>query len=240
MIDLNQTVGRLVAERPERARVFEEFEIDYCCGGKKTLRDACRNRRLDPDLIRRRLADADSAAPGPAAHWETARLADLCDHVVEVHHGFLKVELPRLSRLLLKVAKAHWERHPELLRVLEVYEPFAHEMIEHMGKEERVLFPLIRRLAAGELTPSPTYLAPLRVMEAEHDDAARALEEMRRLTDGFRPPADACNTYRAALAGLHGIEQDLHRHVHLENNVLFPRAEELIPTPVLAHRAGAL
>ena len=239
MIDLNQTVGQLVAERPERSRVFEEFEIDYCCGGKRTLADACRTRRLDPDLVRRRLAETDAGAPEPEADWEDAPLADLCDHIVRAHHGFLKVELPRVSRLLLKTTKAHWERHPELLRVLEAFEPFARDLTEHMAKEERVLFPLIRRLAGGELTPSPTYLAPLRVMEAEHDEAGRALAEMRRLTDGFRPPADACNTYRAAFAGLRGIERDLHWHVHLENNVLFPQAEQLIPAPVVAHARAA-
>lgn len=235
MIDLNETIGRLVAERPERARIFEEFEIDYCCGGKRTLWDACRNRRLDPDLVRRRLAEADAGTPEPARDWAGAPVGDLIDHIVAAHHGYLKAELPRVTTLLVKVATVHKDRHPELLQVLEAYAPFARDLAQHMAKEERVLFPLIRRLAAGELTPSPTYLAPLRVMEAEHEEAGRALDEMRRLTDGFRPPADACNTYRAALAGLRGIEQDLHRHVHLENNILFPEAETLIPAPAFTH-----
>jgi regulator of cell morphogenesis and NO signaling len=233
MIDLNQTIGRLVAERPERARVFEEFEIDFCCGGKQTLQDACQKRRLDPEVVRRRLAEVD-AGPADATHnWDDAPLGDLCDHIVNAHHGFLKLELPRVGRLLAKVVNAHGERHPEMYGVLAMYEPFARDMAEHMAKEERVLFPMIRRLASGELSPSPSLLAPLRVMESEHDDAGRALEEMRDLTAGFQPPADACNTFRAALAGLRGIEQDLHRHVHLENNVLFPQAERLIPAAVL-------
>jgi regulator of cell morphogenesis and NO signaling len=105
-------------------------------------------------------------------------------------------------------------------------------MERHMDKEEQVLFPAIKRLAAGEIAPSRTILAPVRMMEAEHDEAGHALAEMRRLTDGFRPPADACNSYRAAFAGLHGVEQDMHRHVHLENNVLFPRVEEYLAVPV--------
>ena len=235
MTDLNETVGRLVAERPDRARVFEEFEIDYCCGGKRPLRDACRARRLDADQVCRRLEKADAGPPEPAINWEDAPLADLCDHIVEIHHAFLKLELPRVSRLLVKVAKAHWERHPELLHVLETFQPFAHSLTNHMTKEERVLFPIIRSLAAGELIPSPTYLNPLRVMEAEHDEAGRALAEMHRLTDGFRPPADACNTYRAAFAGLRGIERDLHRHVHLENNVLFPQVEQLMRARAATH-----
>jgi regulator of cell morphogenesis and NO signaling len=234
MIDLNQAVGRLVAERPERARVFEEFEIDYCCGGKRSLREACRARRLDPDHVRKRLEQADAGPPEPDRDWAAAPLAELCDHIVREHHGFLKAELPRVTRLLMKVTKAHWERHPELLRVLETFQPFARDLTDHMGKEERVLFPLIRRLAAGEVSPTRALLAPIRVMEADHDEAGRALTELRELTVGFRPPEDACNSYRALLAGLAGIEADMHRHVHLENNVLFPQVEELIPTPAFA------
>ena len=235
MIDLTQTVGRLVAERPERARVFDEFEIDYCCGGKRPLADACRARGLDPEVVRRRLAESDAGPPDPAVDWEAAPLADLCDHIVATHHAFLKLELPRVGRLLAKVVGAHGERHPEMSRALSVYEPFARDLAEHMAKEERVLFPMIKRLAAGEVRPSPSLLAPFRVMEAEHDDAGRALAELRELTAGFQPPADACNTFRAALAGLRGLEHDMHRHVHLENNVLFPQAEQLIPTPAFAY-----
>src|SRR5829696_9813953 len=133
MIDLNQTVGRLVAERPERARVFEEFEIDYCCGGRRTLRDACRHRRLDPELVRRRLAEADAGTPAPLRDWADAPTADLIDHIVAAHHGYLKAELPRVSGLLVKVARAHGDRHPELLRVLEAYTPFARDLTQHMA-----------------------------------------------------------------------------------------------------------
>src|SRR5262245_49807491 len=167
MIDLNQTVGRLVAERPERARVFEEFEIDYCCGGGRTLREACRIRRLDPDLVCRRLAEADAGTAEFARDWADAPVGELIDHIVAVHHGYLKAELPRVGGLLLKVVAAHKDRHPELRGLLDAYAPFARDLDQHMANEERVLFPLIRRLATGELTPNPTYLAPLWVMEAE-------------------------------------------------------------------------
>jgi regulator of cell morphogenesis and NO signaling len=229
MTALNQTVGRLVAERPDRARVFEEFDIDYCCGGRRSLGEACARRGVDPGVVLRRLAAVDAGRPGEETNWEAAPVADLCDHIVATHHEFLRRELPRVGRLLAKVAGVHGERHPEMVGVLAVYEPFARDLAEHMAKEERVLFPLVKRLATGEVTPSRTLLGPVRVMEAEHDQAGEALAELRRLTEGFRPPADACNTYRAALAGLHDLEQDLHRHVHLENNVLFPQVEELIP-----------
>jgi regulator of cell morphogenesis and NO signaling len=225
MTTLQETVGGLVAERPCRARVFEEFGIDYCCGGRRTLREACERRGVRLDVVLRRLAAADAERPNEV-DWTGSPLGTLCDHIVETHHAFLKYELPRVGKLLAKVAGVHGDRHPELYRVVAVFDPFARDLDHHMVKEEHVLFPLVRRLAAGEPVEMNA-LGPIRVMEAEHDQAGEALAEMRRLADGFRPPEGACNSYRAALAGLHEIEQDLHRHVHKENNILFPRAERL-------------
>jgi regulator of cell morphogenesis and NO signaling len=195
----DETVGGLVAERPGRARVFEEFGIDYCCGGKRTLREACERRGLSPDLVLRRLADADAERPADESDWGVAPLAQLCDHIVETHHAFLKRELPRVGRLVAKVASVHGDRHPELVRVRDLFDPFARDMDAHMAKEEHVLFPLIRRLATGEELPMNP-IGPIHVMEAEHDQAGAAVEEMRMLTAGFRPPAGACNSYRAMLA----------------------------------------
>jgi regulator of cell morphogenesis and NO signaling len=226
MYALQKSVGQLVAERPERARVFEEFDIDYCCGGKRTLGEACVRRGVDPKIVVQRLEQVDVEPDTPERNWEDEPIAELCEFIVATHHAFLRRELPRLSYLVQKIARVHGERHPELLELLAVYLPFARDMNQHMDKEEQVLFPILKRLADEEVTPSRAIIGPLRMMEAEHDEAGLALEEMRRLTNGFRPPADACNTYRAAFAGLHDLEQDLHRHVHLENNVLFPRVEE--------------
>jgi regulator of cell morphogenesis and NO signaling len=234
MIDLNQTVGRLVAENPARARVFEGFDIDYCCGGKRSLRDACRSHRVDPDAVLLRLGEADAGPQPSVRDWTAAPLGELCDYIVRTHHAFLRSELPRVGRLLLKVTKAHWERHPELLRVLEEFEPFAYELSEHMNKEERVLFPLIRKAAAGQVRPRRSLVGVVGVLEFEHDETGRALAAMRQFTDGFRAPADACNSYRALLAGLAGIEADLHQHIHLENNVLFPRVEDFVSVPAYA------
>ena len=226
MTTLQETVGELVAERPGWARVFEEFGIDYCCGGRRTLREACERRRVSPDAVLRRLAAADAAGAAPEPDWTAAPLATLADHIVHAHHEFLRRELPRVGALLTRVAGVHGETHPELFRVVALFDPFARDLDHHMAKEEFVLFPMVKRLAAGEATDHDP-LAPIRAMEAEHDQAGAALAEIRRLTDGFRPPAGACASYRAALAGLHAIEQDLHRHVHKENNILFPRAERL-------------
>jgi regulator of cell morphogenesis and NO signaling len=223
------SVGELVAERPERSRVFEELGIDYCCGGNVSLAEACARRGLAVDAVRRRLADADAGEVGDGGtDWRSAPLADLCGHVVSTHHAFLRRELPRLRDLLGKLTRVHGDRHPELRGVLAVYEPLAAELSDHMAKEEQILFPLITWIESGDVPPTPFVLQPIRVMEAEHDDAGRAISEMRRLTGGYAVPADGCNTYRAAMAGLTELEADMHAHVHKENNILFPRAARLV------------
>jgi len=224
-----QTVGELVAERPGRSRVFEELGIDYCCGGKLTLAEACARKGLDADEVGRRLT-----APGfaePETDWRDAPLATLCDHIVKTHHGYLRRELPRLHGLLTKLARVHGGRHPELHAALAVFGPFADDLTAHMAKEERVLFPLIAGLESGGVPRTPFVLRPIAVMEAEHDEAGRALAEMRQLTGGYAVPVDGCGTYRAALAGLAELEADMHAHVHLENSVLFPRAARLVADP---------
>jgi regulator of cell morphogenesis and NO signaling len=215
-------------EQPGRARVFEELGIDYCCGGKLPLAEACARRGLDPADVRRRLDWADTAAPPPAADWASAPLDALCEHIVTTHHDSLRRELPRLRQLLAKLADVHGERHPELRAALRVFGPFADELGLHMAKEERVLFPLIAAIEAGAVPPTADVLEPIRVMEADHDDAGAALDELRRLTGGYACPPDGCNTYRATMAGLAELEADMHAHVHKENNILFPRVERLV------------
>jgi regulator of cell morphogenesis and NO signaling len=220
------TVGELVAERPARSRIFEELGIDYCCGGKLSLAEACARKGLDPDEVSRRLAATEVAES--ETDWRAAPLAALADHIVSTHHAFLRRELPRLRGLLAKLARVHGDRHPELRDALAVFGPFADELTEHMMKEERVLFPLITGLESGRVPRTPFVLQPIAVMEAEHDDAGRALAEMRRLTGGYALPADGCGTYRAAMAGLAELEADMHEHVHKENSILFPRAARLV------------
>lgn len=225
---LHETVGRLVVEHPARARVFEEFDIDYCCGGKRTLGDACAQRGIDPAVVVRRLEAVDAGPLQSGENWAIAPAGELCDHIVASHHAFLRRELPRVRRLVEKIARVHGDRHPELVKLSQVYQSFASDLDCHMDKEEQVLFPIIKRLADADMKPSRNILAPVRVMEAEHDEAGHALALMRQLTNGFQPPEDACNTYRAAFAGLQDIEIDLHQHVHLENNVLFPQLEQMV------------
>lgn len=231
--DLNtsQTVGQLVAQRPERGRVFERLGIDYCCGGRKPLAAACNERGLD---IQQVVAELNAAEATPVAStdpdWTTVPLSLLADHIESVHHAFMRRELPRMASLVHKVASVHGAAHPDLKDLEQTYARFACDLNTHMSTEESALFPWIRSLepgAAHEARPSAALDKPVRMMMQDHDDAGRALARMRELTNGFTPPDNACGTYRVMLSGLRDIETDLHTHVHKENNILFPRALEL-------------
>lgn len=225
-----QTVGELVRENPARSRVFESFSIDYCCGGKVPLESACRKKGLDPQRIVEALEIADSNSPPNGADPSDMGLAELADHIEATHHAYLRDELPRLDFITRKVAGAHGDREPRLHQIQEVFLACREELEAHMLKEERVLFPMIRELdgSQGPVSFHCGSLAnPIRMMEHEHDNAGHALQQLRSLTDGYTPPDWACNTYRAMLDGLATFEQDMHQHVHKENNILFPRALSL-------------
>lgn len=229
--DRTTPVGQLVAERPARARVFERYGIDYCCAGKKTLADACHQRELDPEEILSAIR-AEDERTNTADHtdWTTEPLTNLVDHILEAHHAYLRRELPRLTTMVDKVHRVHGERRPELAEVRTTFHAMRAELQAHMDKEEVILFPLIVTLATPATTatvPKGAIAGPIRRMESEHATVGEAIATIRRLTDDHMPPMDACNTYRALLGGLAELEQDLHQHIHKENNVLFPRAAEL-------------
>ncbi len=218
------TVGEIVAARPLLARLFEQLGIDYCCGGKQPLAAVCARRGLDlgTTLALLESAGAALAAGAPEVNAAAMGQAELADHIEAVHHAYLKTELPRLVEMADRVALKHEWRDARLREVRLAVRDLAEEMLSHMQKEEQILFPLVRRIAAGE---QPADLAgPIAQMEAEHESAGGLTGRLRLLTDGFTPGADACNTHRALLAGLAEFEADLHRHVHKENNILFPRA----------------
>lgn len=225
----NQTVGELVREIPARSRVFERFSIDYCCGGKVPLHEACRARGLDPEHIEAELARVSTEQAEPN-NPSSMGLADLADHIESTHHAYLREELPRLDFLTKKVAQVHGDAEPRLNEIRRVFVACREELESHMLKEERVLFPMIRELerADGPVTFHCGSLAnPIRMMEHEHDQAGDAMSRFKELTDGYAPPDWACNTYRAMVDGLAAFERDMHQHVHKENNVLFPRALEV-------------
>jgi len=233
-IDLNTSVGDLVSEQIGRLEVFEAFGIDYCCGGKKSLLDACLAAGVASDKVSAALAqkdaDIEAAKTVDTRDWREASLRALTDHIVETHHAFTKRELPRVGDLLAKVLSAHGGNHPELAEVSEIYYALRRELEFHMMKEEQVLFPMIQEMESGREAGNfhcGSLSNPIDVMEQEHDNAGAALRRLSELTDQYTPPADGCATYQGLMAGLSALERDLHEHIHKENNILHPRAMEL-------------
>jgi regulator of cell morphogenesis and NO signaling len=222
------TVGELVVEKPARARVFENLGIDYCCGGKKPLSQACEEKGLDAKTVLRLLDVIDrQQASGSDRNWAGATMTELADHIEQKHHAYLRQELPRLDALTTKVANAHGPRRPELLEVRQLFLHFRAELESHMAKEEQILFPICRAMDRGQPEAGRhcgSVQNPIRVMVQEHDDAGHALERFRTLTHNYTPPEDACNTYRAMLDSLAQLEHDMHEHVFKENSILFPKA----------------
>jgi len=226
------TVGDIVATDFRTAAIFEGFGIDFCCGGRRSLVDACSQANVDAEAVVDALrALAPAAGDDDAACWAVDRLID---HIVDTHHAYVRDALPRIGRHLEKLASAHGDRHPELAIVVRTFGELGAGLTQHMSKEEQILFPYVRDLAqqarracGGAISPFGTVQNPIRMMEREHRDAAEGLETIRELTNGYTAPADGCRTYSVTMQELAEFERDLHRHVHLENNVLFPRAIEL-------------
>ena len=216
------TLAAIIDANPATAGILEHHQLDYCCGGQRTLDQACAERDLDPAAI---LAELEEVQPEAAPDWTTMSPAALVDHIESTHHRYLHEELPRLAALTDKVLDVHGTRHPELHDVEVTFTELREDLEPHLTKEERVLFPMIRELAAA--TTAPTFpcgsLAnPIRMMLLEHDRAGELLATLRWTTGGFEPPTDACASYQALYRGLAEIEADTHLHVHKENNVLFP------------------
>ena len=220
----DRTVGELVAERPGRSRVFQSFKIDFCCQGGKTLREACAGKGVLLESVIEQL-EAESLAGVPeVANPAELPPAELADYIEQRHHGFLRNELPRLHAMSQRVAHVHGGHTPSLVEVFDTFCGLQQELESHLMKEEQILFPAIRAIATGQAAPMPLD-GPIACMIHEHEDAGAALAKLRELTNGFTPPSDACNTYRALFAGLADLEGDLHTHIHLENAVLFPVAK---------------
>ena len=232
-ITAESTVGDVVSADFRAAAVFSRYGIDFCCGGKRTIAAACRDGGVSAEAV---VNDAQQACASQAdvprfADWEPDTLAS---YIVAHHHAYVRRALPAITTHIRKVASVHGGRHPELEEVAGIWRAVEEEMTMHMAKEERILFPYIAQLASAarlRAAPPPAPFGsienPIRMMEAEHDSAGDAMAQMRGLTNGYAPPADACTTYRICLQELEEFEQDLHVHVHLENNVLFPKARTL-------------
>jgi len=217
-----RSLAELVTSAPGAARVLERFGLDYCCGGQQRLGDACASRGVDSAAVLEALA---ALAPEPEPDWASMPPDRLVDHLEATHHAFLKSELPRLGALAEKVAGVHGRRHPELEETRATFEALRADLEPHLLKEERVLFPMIRELAAPAALPvfhCGTLRNPISVMRVEHDRVGDLLARLRALTGGYQTPADGCASYRALFEGLAELEADTHLHVHKENNLLFP------------------
>lgn len=227
---LERTIGDLVAERPSRSRVFEAFGIDYCCGGKRTLVDASTTAGISVDDLVRELESQPVGSQD--RDWRNATVAELIDHILVEHHDWLRANLPRISVLAEKVVRVHGGHAPVVVRIADVHSALRQEIEPHLEKEERMLFPAARHLeATGEVQLGchavDTLEGPMGVMEHEHVAVGAMLEELVELTDGFRPPDEACNTWRAFYDALAELDRNTRAHVHLENEVLHPRIRKL-------------
>jgi regulator of cell morphogenesis and NO signaling len=224
-----RTVGELVAADFRAAAVFEQFGIDFCCSGRRTLDEACRAAAADAAAVAHALIALPPAidTDDDAARWPIPRLIDF---IVSTHHAYVRSAMPAITRHLAKLIEVHGSRHAELPRVAAYFDQIVADLDQHMLKEEQILFPYVRDLdESGDgcgRTQSPfgTVANPIRMMEREHQEVGDALRLIRELTRGYAAPGDGCTTYAITMAELHQFERDLHRHVHLENNVLFPAA----------------
>jgi regulator of cell morphogenesis and NO signaling len=225
-ITAHTLVADIAAHHPRSIEVFERHGIDFCCGGRRPLGDACREHGALVEAVAAEIAAAAAREVPEDRVFTDAPLGALLDHIVSRYHAALREDLPRLGRMADKVAEVHGGRHPELHELARVYGGLRDELLPHMGAEEERVFPALRRLAEADPQAADVQSA-LHALEEEHDRAGVALARLRSLSHGFTVPDDACATYRALYEGLVRFERELHEHVHLENNVLFPRVVSL-------------
>lgn len=225
------TLADVAAISLSAVRTLERHGLDYCCGGRLPFDEACLAKGLKPEAVMQEIETAHGAG-APERNWQTAPLGELAKHIVAIHHGYLKLELPVLGDRLDKVHAVHGARDPATLnRMAEVFGALREEMELHMHKEEAILFPFIERYGLAEAQGSPmppvpfgSIASPIAMMEREHVSAGDALLQIRALTNDYQLPPYACDTVGALYDGLRVLEADLHVHIHLENNILFPRA----------------
>lgn len=231
-IENSTSLGTLVAERPRRIKLFEHLRLDYCCGGSRSLEEACRRRGLDPDTVRElieateqdELVDVD---PAEERDWRQASVGELCDHIVSAHHERLREEMPRIAELAATVVRVHGEGRPELELTERAFAALRSELEPHLAEEERSLFPACRGLEREGAGPGGFKLAAIERHRSEHAEVGSRLAALRELAGGYGDAQALCSTHSALLAALRDFEADLHRHVHEENNLLFPRVCEL-------------
>jgi len=234
-INPNTEVRAIATQAPVTIKIFDKLGIDFCCGGKKPLQEACAKSGLNMELVIAQLMAAQKTeTPTESQTWDHMPLAILCRHIVQQHHQFTRNELERLGKMFVKVVARHGEHHPELATMQVLFAELSADMHSHMQKEEQILFPYIEELESNHASgrnPEPSPFGkvenPIRMMMLEHDNAGELLRKLRSLSSDFKAPQDACPTYQGLYQGLIEFESDLHIHIHLENNILFPRSTEL-------------
>lgn len=231
LLDPTKTVRELAVALPNATRVFEKTKIDYCCGGDQLVGDACARAGVDLQVLEQMLESTAVPTSAAGVDFQKLTLAELIRYVLDKHHVFTKDEMSRLEGLALKVVNAHGENHAELLTIRDLLQQLFAELRGHMFKEEQILFPFIIELERSVLQERPAPFAPfgtvnnpIRMMMMEHDNAGEILRELRKLSGDYKTPADGCISYQTFYGALEAFEQDLHQHIHLENNILFPKA----------------
>ena len=231
LLDPNKTVRELAVALPNATRVFEKTKIDYCCGGDQLLGDACAKAGVDLQVLEQMLQTSVEPAAAAARDFQQMTLAELTTYILDKHHVYTREEMDRLEALVAKVVGAHGANHAELLTIRDLLQQLFAELKGHMFKEEQILFPFVVEMEQSILQNRPKGFAPfgtvnnpIRMMMFEHDNAGEILRELRKLSANYTTPVDACVSYQTFYQALEAFEQDLHQHIHLENNILFPKA----------------
>jgi regulator of cell morphogenesis and NO signaling len=231
-----KTVRDIAIEMPDATRVFEKFKIDYCCGGARTLDEACAKVGANLNEVIQSLNESviNAEQKNEAIDLKSVSLTELIYYILDKHHAFTNLEMRRIGELLAKVYSVHGANHPELLKLQNLFRELCDDIKPHMHKEERALFPYIiqmenaaERKSAVQMPPFGSVQNPVRMMMFEHDNVGEILRRIREVTSGYTTPPDACFSYQTLYNALEAFEKDLHQHIHLENNVLFPRAVAL-------------
>jgi regulator of cell morphogenesis and NO signaling len=231
---IGKTIGQMVADDYRAAEVFEAFGIDFCCKGNKTIDEVCESKGIYKNTLLQDLAKATQTETDSTLNYNTWPLDLLADYVEKKHHRYVENKTPALQQYLDKICMVHGKQHPELFKIKDLFDQSASELAAHMKKEELILFPFIRKMAIAkqENQPAPappfgTVQSPINNMKHEHDTEGEIFRKIAELSNNYTPPADACNTYKVTFSLLKEFEADLHLHIHLENNILFPKSIEM-------------
>ena len=223
----NSIVGEVVVQDYRTAAVFKTRKIDFCCNGNRSIEDVCEKQQIDPNVLIEELEQAVVERESLTPDFQTWDMDLLADYIEKKHHRYVTKKIPELTAYLHKVARVHGELHKELIEIEQLFLASAQELLAHMEKEEKILFPYVRKMAAESTPVQPPFGSvknPIQMMKQEHDTEGDRFRKIAELSNNYLPPQEACNTYRVAFLLLKEFEEDLHLHIHLENNILFPKA----------------